>query len=274
MCRFSCRNFEIVKEGGYLQSLADQKKAPFNVKSKHMLQNLCKVMKTPQVLTRKMGEFDVLQRTSDGYFDANVLLSQWNSTKGNSQRKMTEFSERTNTNEFIDELKSELVGMGETSPMVEFQAIKKTKGRMTQKGKTKDQVWMHPYLFLKFSMWINPRFEVRVIRFVHDQLIEYRNEAGNSYRELSSAICKLVGKDDIAKAMAYVAKALNYVIYNNHEKKLRNKQADELSLKDLCELQKDITKLINFGFINTYDQLRNFLSKRWIEKWKPNELTA
>lgn len=31
-------------------------------------------MKTVNVLTRKMGDFNVFQRTSDGYFDANSLL--------------------------------------------------------------------------------------------------------------------------------------------------------------------------------------------------------
>ena len=30
-------------------------------------------MKTVNVLTRKMGDFNVFQRTSDGYFDANSL---------------------------------------------------------------------------------------------------------------------------------------------------------------------------------------------------------
>ena len=35
-------------------------------------------MKTNQVLTRKMGAFDVLQRTSDGMFNATALLNQWN----------------------------------------------------------------------------------------------------------------------------------------------------------------------------------------------------
>lgn len=229
-------------------------------------------MKTSQNLVRKMGEFEVLQRTSDGYFDANVLLSQWNSIKKNPQRKMTEFTERQNTNEFINELAKELEAMGEISPKADFQAIKKVKGRMTKKGKTKDQDWMHPYLFIKFAMWINPRFEVKVIKFVYDQLIAYRNEAGDSYKELSSAVCQIVGTEKMKTVMPSIAKAMNYVIYNSHERQLRNKQADEMSLKDLCELQKDIAKFINFGFINTFDQLRNFLRKRWSEKWQPGLL--
>ena len=58
-------------------------------------------MKTNQNLIRKMGDFDVLQRTSDGYFDANALLSAWNkSTK--KKRTTNEFLRLPSTNEFIN----------------------------------------------------------------------------------------------------------------------------------------------------------------------------
>ena len=231
-------------------------------------------MKTNQNLIRKMGEFDVIQRTSDGYFDANLLLGAWNTTKGNSQRKMTEFSERPNTNEFIDELKSELISMGEVSPMAEFQAIKKIKGRMTRKGKTKDQVWMHPYLFIKFAMWINPRFEVKVIKFVYDQLIQYRNDAGDSYKEMASAICKIVPKGEQAKAIKEISMANNHIIYGTHEREIRNKQAEEGKIKQLDELQTDITKLISDGFICNYSSLLNYLRRKWTQKYQPKFITT
>lgn len=45
-------------------------------------------MKTVNVLTRKMGDFNVFQRTSDGYFEAYELVRQWNSLEGNEQRKI------------------------------------------------------------------------------------------------------------------------------------------------------------------------------------------
>lgn len=62
------------------------------------------IMKTNQVLTRKMGEFNVYQRTSDGYFNANALLRQWNSVEGNSERSMKRFLDSPKTNEFIEAL--------------------------------------------------------------------------------------------------------------------------------------------------------------------------
>lgn len=65
-------------------------------------------MKTVNVLTRKMGDFNVFQRTSDGYFDANELLRQWNAVEGNPERNLKRFLESPKTKEFIDALISDL----------------------------------------------------------------------------------------------------------------------------------------------------------------------
>lgn len=57
-------------------------------------------LKTNQVLTRKMGDFDVFQRTKDGMFNATTLLKQWNENTG-SQKQMIHFTENKNTEEFV-----------------------------------------------------------------------------------------------------------------------------------------------------------------------------
>jgi hypothetical protein len=44
-------------------------------------------MKTNQILTRKMGDFNVNQRTYDGMFNANPLLKQCNNSQGNKRGK-------------------------------------------------------------------------------------------------------------------------------------------------------------------------------------------
>ena len=35
-------------------------------------------MKSNKIMKRQMGEYEVLQRTSDSYFDLNALLQHWN----------------------------------------------------------------------------------------------------------------------------------------------------------------------------------------------------
>lgn len=32
------------------------------------------------------------------------------------------------------------------------------------------EMWMHPYLFTKFAMWLDPKFELDVIKTVYDNL--------------------------------------------------------------------------------------------------------
>ena len=44
-------------------------------------------MKTNQILTRKMGDFNVHPRTSDGMFNANSMLKQWYNSQGNKRGK-------------------------------------------------------------------------------------------------------------------------------------------------------------------------------------------
>jgi len=151
-------------------------------------------METSVVLSRKMGNFEITQRSTDGYFDSNALLNQWNIQPEKPRRRLDDFLESQNTTEFMAELSEELQSadnhLWRKSSNAENQLVVKQKGRMTMHGRTLDKTWMHPYLFIKFAMWINPRFEVTVIKFVYDELIKQRNEAGDSYREMSAAIAK------------------------------------------------------------------------------------
>lgn len=51
-----------------------------------------------------MGGFEITQRTSDGYFDANAPLVQWNSNEQNTRRRMDKFLETETTKEFVLEI--------------------------------------------------------------------------------------------------------------------------------------------------------------------------
>ena len=70
-------------------------------------------MKTNQIITRKIGDFNVYQRTDNGSFDANALLNEWNNS-GNTKRRMDDFLNSSNTKEFINEL------ISSESPMRNF----------------------------------------------------------------------------------------------------------------------------------------------------------
>ena len=139
-------------------------------------------MKSNVIMTRPLGKFEVYQRTRDGMFNATSLLAQWNKAK-NSNKRIQDFFENQNTKDFIEAL------MEEENLKVPNLAYLKTRGKYN--GGT----WMHPYLFVKFAMWLNPRFEVKVVKFVYDQLIEYRHHAGDNYNVLARSIAALPDVD-------------------------------------------------------------------------------
>ena len=61
-------------------------------------------MKSNQEMIRKIENFSVTQRTSDGFFDGSELLRQWNAVDGHQQRKMARFLEMDTTKEFLEAL--------------------------------------------------------------------------------------------------------------------------------------------------------------------------
>ena len=219
-------------------------------------------MKTNQLMKRKMGEFNVTQRTKDGFFCATELLRQWNEyanlNRGNSphlkQKDLKEFFYNKNTKEFIDAL------------LEEEKLSTKNLAYLKLRGKS-GGTWMHPVLFVKFAMWLNPRFEVQVIKFVYDEMIKYRNEAGDAYNKLGSAVSKIVRKDFMPQAMQKVGEALNWIVFNEHERNIRNQYGEEK--KQRYELERKVADLINEGFIKSYDQMITYLKNVYRHKYLP-----
>lgn len=226
-------------------------------------------MKTNQDMIRYIDTFSVVQRTSDGYFDGSELLRQWNGVKENPRRQMSKFLDMDETKQFIKALAADESHRAKML-IVENQLLIRVKGRSTKQGKTPDKVWMNPLLFIKFAMWINPTFEVKVLRFVYDEMIRYRNEAGDAYKELSSAVQKIVPKGFMPIAMPKIGEALNWVVFNQHEKMLRNKQGDESKQRDLWQLEKKVADLINEGFITSFDGLIEYLRKQYSKRNYPS----
>ena len=101
-------------------------------------------MKTNQILTRKMGDFNVHPRTSDGMFNANSMLKQWYNSQGNKRGKgVNDFLKNDKTKEFISAL--ELDYNDTTKKIVVVKNVCKTSG-----------TWLDPLLFIDFAMCLNP----------------------------------------------------------------------------------------------------------------------
>lgn len=225
-------------------------------------------MITNQIMKRSMGEFSVEQRTKDGMFNATELLRQWNSPENlNTQnsgylkkkKNLDDYLNNKATKEFVDALaKEEKANNG--NPI-----FKTTRGK---NGGT----WMHPLMFIDFAMWLNPTFKVKVLKFVSDQMIKYRNEAGDAYKQLSSAINRIVRPNEMKKRMPEVAKAINWVVFNKHQQNVRNEFGEEDKQRELFDMERQVAMLIEDGFVHNYDELVYYLRKKYVEKYIPKDM--
>ncbi len=197
----------------------------------------------------------IQQRTKDGFFNATELLSIYNSVS-EKKKVFAEFWSNQNTQLFLKELEQEIVNSN-TGKSLDLKTHESSRGRG---GAT----WMHPYLFVKFAMWLSPKFELQIIKWVYDNLIEFRNQAGDHFKEMCSVIYK--NYEDFFKEKAsplvYQAEArfLNSLVYGTFESGKRNELSEsELSL--LNNLQVLNIKLIEskqFSKKQRYQRLAEF----------------
>jgi len=199
-------------------------------------------MKTNVIMRRNLDGFDVLQRTEDGMFNANELAKQYFNSKGITRgREVSEFLKLDKTIEFINALHIEI--NDNTTKIV-----------LSKRGKN-GGTWMHPYLFIDFAMWINPTFKVKVIKFVYDELIKSRHEAGDTYPLLTSSIVKLNGHN-----FREVAIALQWIAYGKAGKNQRQ-TATESQLKILSDIQTKLAFAIDMGYITSFHDLMEAMRK-------------
>lgn len=153
---------------------------------------------------------------------------------------------------------------------VDFTVLKNTlsktsKARNDRGGGT----WMNKYLFVKFAMYLDPCFEYQVVKFATDFMIKYRDYAGDAYKELGSAVSKVCPNAFIATAMCNISKAINFVVFGKHQHGARNIHGEEDKQKELCRIEQNIVMLINDGFIHSYNEIIEYLRKKYTEKYLP-----
>lgn len=213
-------------------------------------------MITNQIMKRPLADFTVEQRTKDGYFCLTGLLNNWNLKMG-TKKELKDYFENKATQEFVKALADEENLHGDKSPYV------KSKARLDRGGGT----WGHPLLFIDFAMWLNPHFKVKVLKFVSDQMLTYRNEAGDAYKQLSSAMSKICTPHQMKRYMPILGKGINFIVAGHHEHQLRNEYGTEEKQKEYFELEKQVAMLVNEGFLRTPEDIANYLRRKFQNKY-------
>ena len=197
-------------------------------------------MKTNQILKRGPGFF---QRTKDGYFNANVLLTHWKDSTGD-EKKLGNYKSNQSTKDYIVQLQKE----GIRHPFISGRGSGEHSG-----------TWMHSKLFIDFAMWVSVEFKSVVIDYVLDGLIQSRNDAGDYYNQMTAQIMDSHIEHYRTKPNPHL-----YIVEANMVREIagidkgRN-ELGEKQLNDLTILQKLNTMLIrnNVGRESRKKQLIN-----------------
>lgn len=210
-------------------------------------------MITNQIMKRPLANFKVEQRTKDGYFNSTDLLKSWNDANS-CNKELKDYLSNKATQEFIKALCEE-ENLNRGNPPY-----------LATRGKS-GGTWMHPLLFIDFAMWLNPAFKVKVLKFVSDQMLSYRNEAGEAYKQLASAMNKICTPHQMKHYMPILGKGLNYIVTGKHENQLRNEYGTEEKQKEYFELEKQVAMLINEGFLKSPEDVANYLRRKFQQKY-------
>jgi hypothetical protein len=192
-------------------------------------------------MKRDFNGTQITQRTKDSFFNATELLAVYNNSSV-SQSRLFDFFNNQTTKNFIEVLENDLNLNNANSSYLEspMKSWESTRGKG---GAT----YMHPYLFVKFAMWLSPEFELAIIKWVYDNLIEVRNQAGDFYKEMCETIMieyeNLKGEKPNVFIYVNEAKYLNQLCYGTNDVGKRN-ELTESELKLLNELQKLNIQLI------------------------------
>lgn len=200
-------------------------------------------------MIRPMGDFKVIQRTKDAFFNATNLLKQWNQLKG-MKKEVNDYFGLASTKEFIYTIMER-----ENYDRGNYPYHKSRANKGDNAG-----TWMHPLLFIDFAMWINPSFKYDVLKFVYDEMIKFRNLAGDAYPSMCKAVSSILPDDLFKQKVKDLAKSLNIIVYGKHESEMRNKIGDEAKIRELYELELQIAQWIDLGFIKDYNSLKSTLT--------------
>lgn len=151
-------------------------------------------MKTAVIMKRELFGCEVEQNSKTEMFNATSLSkagNEWRSKNGLTEFNLSQWLKTKSTQEFIATL-GEKYG----------EVLKVGRGRNSA-------TWVHPLLFIDMALAISPTLKVEVYQWLFDNLIKYRNESGDSYKEMTGAL--FLNMDNKAEFSKYITNVANKI---------------------------------------------------------------
>ena len=195
-------------------------------------------MITEVVMKRELFGHEISQKSQSEFFSATDLVkagNKWRIANGFSDFNLSQYLKGQKTLEFIGE-------------------IEKKYGKSMINGRGRNaHTWVHPLLFIDIALALNPKLKIEVYEWLFDNLIKYRNDSGDSYKEMSAAIFTRMGnarefQQYIQKVATEIKAALNVKEWETaSEIQLRQRDLIHNSIKLLCRVMKDTDAIVRIA---------------------------
>lgn len=194
-------------------------------------------MKTNVVMKRPFMDNQEISQRSDNEFlslsDLERAGNRYRALEGLPIFRTQDYLKKKETKEFISELESR------------FGLVK-----MSSKGRGA-HIWGHPLLFIDMALSMSPKMKVEAYDWMKDNLIRYRNDSGDSYKNMCGAI--IVRLSNKSKFRQYVRRVAIVIRIACKAKTWETASEDQLKLRDRIQ---DVITLYTKVLTNPNECLR------------------
>lgn len=196
-------------------------------------------------MKRELFGVEISQQSKSEFFSATDLAkagNKWRRANELSDFNLTQYLKSKNTVDFINELKNKYKSV-----------LVKGRGRNSA-------TWVHPLLFIDIALAINPKLKVEVYEWLFDNLIKYRNDSGDSYKQMAAAIYgRFKNKREFPE---YLKKVANYIKSELKikdwglatEEQLKQRDLIHNSIRLLCNVLNDTNQAVRLGVKENLNQ--------------------
>lgn len=197
-------------------------------------------MKTQVLMERRLFDVSIKQQSSGGFFSATDLVNAGNKWRLHNDKSLFNLSMYLKSKSFC-----------------EFKYEMESKyGNVIINGRGRNSAtWVHPLIFIDIALAINPKLKIEVYEWLFDNLIKFRNDSGDSYKEMCAALyIRFKNKSEFHNYIINVANRIKKSLgvsdwQKASEEELRKRDLIHISIKLLCNVLNDTDKAVELGII-------------------------
>jgi len=195
-------------------------------------------MRTQVIMKRELFGCEISQQSKTEFFSATELVkagNKWRLANGLNGFNLSQYLKSNSFVEFKTELENKY-------------------GNVMSSGRGRSSnTWVHPLLFIDIALALNPKLKIEVYEWLFDNLIKFRNDSGDSYKEMSAAI--YVRFKNKREFPAYIQKVANYIKkelkvndwQTATEEQLKKRDIIHNSIRLLCNVLNDTNQAVRLG---------------------------